>query len=160
MPAVLFVCTANVNRSPMASRLFMRLIAAEPDAAAWKVESAGTWALEDEPAAQKAQIVLQEEGLDLSEHRARTVSSHLLRAFSLILTMERGQKEAIKAEFPEIAERVYLLSEMAGYSYDISDPVGGSLVDFRDTARELKELIEKGDQRICQLARQNDLRSF
>jgi protein-tyrosine-phosphatase len=76
----------------------------------------------------------------------------MLRQFNLILTMERGQKEALRAEFPEVARRVYLLGEMAIDEIDVRDPIGGMTVDFEDTALELERLIDLGYERICQLA--------
>lgn len=150
MPSVLFVCTANICRSPLAEALFRDMVSDEPDE--WKVESAGTWALAGEPAAQNSQHVLAERGLDASDHHARSVSLELLSSFDLILTMEKGQKEALQVEFPSISERVYTLSEMVGDDFDIYDPIGGPLVDFRATAEELESLLTGGYEKITQLA--------
>ncbi len=151
MPSILFVCTANICRSPMACALFKRRLETEPDKESWRVESAGTWAMDGEDAAPKSQAVLLEKGINLDGHKSRTVTREVLRTFDLILTMEQGQKEALQVEFPEISRRVFLFSEMAGYRYDIADPIGGSLSDFRNTANELEDLIERGFSRICQL---------
>lgn len=155
MPSVLFVCTANICRSPMAMALFKQKVAQQPNAPDWRVESAGTWALGDEPAASRSQAVMREFGLNIASHRSRCVSLELLRPFNLILTMEQGHKEALRVEFPELSARIYLLSEMAGRSYDIFDPMGGTIEDFRDTARELDRLLADGLDRIIQLAQSN-----
>lgn len=122
------------------------------DSARWRIESAGTWAVEGEPAANRARYVMQARGLSLNDHRSRVVTRSMLRQFNLILTMERGQKEALRAEFPEVARRVYLLGEMAIDEIDVRDPIGGMTVDFEDTALELERLIDLGYERICQLA--------
>jgi protein-tyrosine phosphatase len=76
----------------------------------------------------------------------------MLRQFNIILTMERGQKEALQAEFPEVARRVYRLGDVAGVNVDVRDPIGGMTVDFEETALELERLIDLGFERICQLA--------
>ena len=154
MPSVLFVCTANICRSPMAMALFRSKVEQQPGE--WRVESAGNWALEGEPAAYKSRLVLAERGLDVSEHRARSVNKELLGSFNLILTMEKGHKEAIQVEFPDVADRLYMLSEMIDQKYDIHDPIGGSIDDFRETLITLDQILTDGFDRIVHLAQDAD----
>lgn len=150
MNSVIFVCTANICRSPMAMGLLRNRVALQ--AGEWRIESAGTWASYGEPAAGRGQLALQAYGIDLSDHRSRPVTAELLAGFNLILTMERGHKEALRAEFPSLARRVYLLSEMIGQFFDIHDPIGGPQVDFDDTARELNMLLSRGFDKISRLS--------
>ena len=114
MPSVLFVCTANICRSPMAMGLFSHMLAEHQVGGEWQVESAGTWGLEGDPPAAGSQAVMRSMDIDISNHRARRVDNELLRSFDLILTMENGHKEALSMEFPAHAGRVFMLSEMAG----------------------------------------------
>lgn len=123
------------------------------DAEGWLVESAGTWAPEGAPVTNRAQLALRSRGLDVSQHRSRQVTGEMLRQFDLILTMEQGHKEALIAEFPDLAPRIFLLSEMAGGVFDVRDPMGGSQADFERTALELEELLAKGQAKIEELAR-------
>jgi len=123
-----------------------------PSNSDWCIESAGTWAMDGQQAVTRAQLVLQEIVLDVSEHRSRTVTSDMLLSFNLILTMERGHKEALRIEFPEVARRVYMLSEMIHAMYDIQDPVGGSLADFRETLHEIENILTRGFELITRLA--------
>jgi protein-tyrosine phosphatase len=118
----------------------------------WRIESAGTWPVEGAQAAVRTQIVVKENGQDLSSHRSRTVNKELLESFNLILTMEQGHKEAINIEFPGLGKRIYLLSEMIGSSYDIPDPIGKSQPAFDDTYRELEQILKLGFERIRKLA--------
>jgi len=154
MPSILFVCTGNICRSPLAAALWRARVAGEPG---WRVESAGTWALDGHPASANTLAVLAERGLDAPGHRARTVNGELLSAFNLILVMERGHAEALRAEFPDVAGRVYLLSEMIGREFDIADPYGGPVVEYEATAQEIERIFELGADRMRELARDKSL---
>lgn len=152
MPSVLFVCTANMSRSPMAQAFFQHLIDQGQLGPEWRVESAGTWGRENAPASSKAQAVLQEWGIDLSQHRSRIVDEAMLAQFDLILAMEKGHQEAMQIEFPRARARIHLLSEMVGRRDDVADPVGKSIEDYRATAQQIHDLIAKGLETIDRLA--------
>jgi protein-tyrosine-phosphatase len=152
MPAILFVCTGNQCRSPIAEVLFKRQIQLYPATGDWRIESAGTWAYTGKAAHRHMCVVAQEVGLDLSQHRARRIEDvPALSTFDVILTMERSHKESLQIEFPQLSRRLYLLSDIAGITYDISDPIGGSLDTFRYTLREIDVLIRKSTPRILEL---------
>ena len=150
MPSILFVCMANICRSPMAMGMFMAMVQHEP--VPWQVGSAGTWAIEGAPAHPNTIQVLAERGISLEGHRAQSVDNKLLQSFNLILTMEEGQKEALQVEFPDMGEKIFMVTEMVGLSYNIQDPVGGELSDFRITANDFERIFTDGYDRIVQLA--------
>ena len=150
MRSVLFVCAANICRSPMAMGLFSDQVF--PDAGDWQIASAGVFAPVGYPAAQNTLAVLNQRGIDLSQHRSSQITREMMQTFNLILTMERGQKEALRIAFPKQAPKVYLLTEMIGEYWEIVDPIGGPLVDFEETAREIQHLLTAGYERICSLA--------
>lgn len=152
MPSVLFVCTANICRSPIALGLFKHKIANEPDASLWKLDSAGTWVSEGEPASRNSQFLLKKKGIDIQDHRSKSVNLELLRSFNLILTMERGHKEALRSEFPEIKYRVFMISEMVGERYDIQDPYNGTLDDYIEAMEEIERILNLGFEKIRSLA--------
>lgn len=124
----------------------------EAGASNWHVESAGTWALGGRPASDFSQQVMAERGLDISDHHSRVVSKEMLDRFDLILTMEAGHKEALKAEFPECADRVYMLTELVGVQQDIDDPIGRSKEEYRATADEVDRLLTEGFDELRRLA--------
>ncbi len=152
MRSVLFVCTANICRSPMAMGLLRAKVIALGEDADWRIESAGNWAEPGQPAAINTRLIVAERGVDLTNHRSRLVTRELLKEFNLVLTMEAGQKEALRAEFREDARRVFLLSEMIGKAYDIVDPVGKPLDEYRWTAHEIRVILNEGYERIRTLA--------
>jgi len=153
MPSVLFVCRANQFRSPLAAAFLLRQIASDHRSKDWNVGSAGTWTKPGLPAASVAiRIADRLELPGLNDHRTRQVNLELLEDYDLILTMERGQLEALASEFPAKKGRLMLLSEVAdGLPYDIPDPID-LITDPEEVASELKILIEKGGNKIFHLA--------
>lgn len=153
MPAVLFVCTANLCRSPMAEALFRSILKqTQVDLRAWKIGSAGTWAAPGKPAMTYSQVIMKELGLDISRHRSRTVSAELLNVADLILTMESSHKEAIQIEFPSLSSKVFMLSEMMGKTADIPDPAGKRHEDFLETTNLIRQYLADGFERILTLS--------
>lgn len=150
MTSILFVCMANRIRSPLAEYLLRRRLAADPQTATgWAVESAGAWTEAGLPALAAAVIAAAELGLDLSEHRTRRVDDLELGTYALILTMERGQRDALRHEFPAVASRIITLAEIAtGYAYDVADPMRHTLPAIRVTAREIDGLLARAQTRI------------
>ena len=99
MHSVLFVCAANICRSPMAMGLFSAQVL--PAASDWQIASAGIFAPPGYPAAQNTLAVLKQRGIDLSQHRSSQITREMVETYNLILTMERGQKEAITIRLSE-----------------------------------------------------------
>jgi protein-tyrosine-phosphatase len=153
MTAVLLVCTANICRSPMAEAILKKLVSARPDADQWRVESAGTWAMDGNPPALLSQFVMDKMGLDISSHQSQPTSLMLLHNFDLVLTMEDEHKKYLKDQYGEFADRIYMLSEMVGEWVDVPDPIGGELIDYEETAYLLERILTDGFDKIVQLAR-------
>ena len=136
-------------RSPMAMVLFKDLVArrnAHPEN--WRIESAGVWAINGYPATDFAIRAMMDTGLDLNDHHSQPVTELLLGEFDLILCMEHEQSSFLKRNFPNIKEKIFLVSEMAGETKDIWDPVGLSLDTNREKVNEMLALMEKGFHKI------------
>ena len=153
MPSVLFVCTGNFHRSPIAEYLFRAKIGANPD---WRIASAGTYTRDGLPAPPEVLTILARYGIDARRHRTREVTRPLLERSNLVLCLASNHKEALRAEFPDLAERIYLLSEMAGETADVEDPIGGPMIEFEAVAREIDDYLTRGFERIVQLASQGE----
>ena len=150
MNSVLFICSANICRSPMAMGLLRSMV--EDSSDQWKIESAGVWDMGGQQVAANTQLILKERGIDLNDHTSRNVSGTMLSEFNLVLVMEDIHKEVLKLAFPEYTDRIYMLSEMVGEFYDIVDPIGGSLADFEETALEMERILTEGFEKISILA--------
>jgi protein-tyrosine-phosphatase len=91
-------------------------------------------------------------GIDLQDHLTRLLDENLLSGHDLILVVEKGQREALNIEFPFVHGKLYLLSEVVdGRTYDIADPLNSGR-PIAEVASELFTLVERGYQKIHQLA--------
>ena len=151
MPTVLFVCTANRSRSPVAAALFRRELERRGLEQDWHVISAGTWTTDGLRATPDAEDAARSLGIELEGHRSSPITAGALGGSDLILVMEQGQKEALALEFPGSAGRLHLLSEAAaGVEYSIPDP--GLSPTAGDVYNEIAELIHVGFDRLRTLA--------
>lgn len=139
---ILFVCTGNTCRSPMAASL-MNKIAQDEDLDI-RIESAGIFAEEGAPASTEAIITMKKYDIDLLGHHAQQINSELIEKSDLILTMTQGQKML----FGDVADKkVYTLCEYAGVEGDIDDPYGGDIEEYEEVAQmlylALQAMVEK-----------------
>jgi protein-tyrosine-phosphatase len=136
----------------MAAGLFNQQIAQSGEAERWHVASAGTWAEDQRPATLLARTAMAERQIDIGGHRSRLLDGELLRGVDVILVMTRSHLEAICAEFPEAAARTFMISQLIGQTFDIVDPVQGTLDDYRRCAADLQQILRDGYTRLAELA--------
>src|SRR6266550_3612484 len=154
---VLFVCTGNICRSPLAASLLERAL--KERSLEVEVTSAGTGAWDGAPASEGAYLVGLERGLDLSGHRARLLTRELVEGADLVLTMARHHRARVEELGGE--GRVFVLGEYAGRDgedAEVSDPFGGDLDVYRDTCAELEALSTAVTERLARERQSGDRR--
>lgn len=143
---VLFVCTGNLCRSPMAEYLMREM--ARQQGIEIEVKSAGIWAVHGEPPTEETIAVLQELGIDAKSHRSKPLDWDLLDWADLILTMEEWQKRQILAKLPEKSGKVFTLPEFVGEDGEISDPYGNARHTYRQVRDQIRKLVEEALRKI------------
>lgn len=142
MKNVLFVCTGNTCRSPLAEVLFRDLT---KDLADYQVGSAGVGAYSGQPASRSSAVLAKEKGLDLTKHKSRAVTVDLVENATHIFAMSRSHLAAILMNHPEAEDKVYLVSEFTAddslRGRDLSDPFGGDLSEYRETLEHLEKML-------------------
>jgi tRNA threonylcarbamoyl adenosine modification protein (Sua5/YciO/YrdC/YwlC family) len=151
---ILFVCSGNTCRSPMAEAITRRVLAEKLHVAELELErkgisviSAGSYAMPGARATPQAVEALKDIGADLSHHRSRPLTVELIHQADMIFTMSRNHAAQVQALVPSATDKVDTL-DPAG---DIEDPIGGDAALYKILAGQLQTLIERRLQEKVQL---------
>ena len=139
---ILFVCTGNTCRSPMAEVLLKDLLEKEKLSKVTNVSSAGINAIPHQLASINSIEVMKEKGLELEEHKSNMLTVNLVEDYDLILTMTEDHKKTILKTVPWLDDKVFALKEYVGLNGDISDPFGGSIEVYRSILKDIEKSLE------------------
>lgn len=141
---IIFVCTGNTCRSPMAESLYRSMKMDEEI----EVCSRGLVVHFSEPINPKAENTLRNHELDLNGHVSKQFKDIDIDPATIILTMTESHKKAVLNDYSSTAQ-VYTLKEYVGESGDVVDPYGGSIMDYEECFGEIARLVRKAAYRIA-----------
>lgn len=147
MKKILFVCTGNTCRSPMAAAILEEM--AEEEGVDIEVESAGIFAFAGDRASREAMEVLKDKKIDISHHRSKLVTEKLIEEADLILTMTFSHKETLLFKYPFASGKLFTLKEYAyDRTEDVHDPYGRGLKAYYEVEKELRRVLGKVLEKI------------
>ena len=144
---LLFICTGNICRSPMAEGLARDY--GQRRGIPVTVASGSTLGLLDRPAHKHAVKVMRELSLDISDHRSQPITSALVDVADHILVMEIQHAAKLRDRFPQTDGRIMLLGTFGG-TVEIADPLGGWRGKFRKSRDEIRDCVETFVDRLPQ----------
>lgn len=140
---IVFVCTGNTCRSPMAEVMFRTMLAERLGCApadlpqhGYHVASAGLAAMSGAPASPESVDLCAEQGIDLTSHSSQPLTETLIDEADRLYTMTAGHREAILSSFPELSDRVEVLSRNG---HDVTDPIGCGRAAYEQAYAEITE---------------------
>ena len=138
---ILFVCTGNTCRSPMAEGYF-KLLCEQAGVSNYVVSSAGTCTYEGAPVAAHSVAALTEFGIDISNHTSLSLSHKVVDDADCIIAMSLNHKLQLSQYFPKSLAKTALLLEFVNKNDNIADPVGGSQAEYNACFAEMKPALE------------------
>jgi len=139
MHSIVFVCTGNICRSPMAEYMLRDLLGDESD---WQVGSAGVIAGRGMGASKVAVDAMKEIDIDLCPHRSRPLLQDLVDDAELIVVMTASHRDQLRTLFPEDSDKVYLLkSFVEGKGDDVEDPIGLNIDAYRAVRVQIEQAL-------------------
>ncbi|HEY5298496.1 MAG TPA: ribose 5-phosphate isomerase B [Verrucomicrobiae bacterium] len=156
MKTILFICTGNVCRSPMAEGIFRQAMKGRGE---FRILSAGLGAMDGQPPSPHSVTALKEIGIDISGQRSRALTVDLVRQADFIFGMTHSHVDTITLLYPPAAEKTFLLREfddtLEPFEKDIPDPIGCSY----DVYMQARDQIEQGIASLLKFMEQHEILS-
>lgn len=136
---VLFVCTGNTCRSPMATAIFNHF--SEKANSSWFATSAGLATETGLPITDKAAEALLDFGIYIEDHQAHQLEARMIKDANIVLTMTETQRDLLHVYYPEFADKVMTIAEFGDYDEDVKDPFGQGISAYKEIAALFVEIM-------------------
>lgn len=141
MDKIVFICTGNTCRSPMAEGLFKALNGEQKTGL--EAISAGIFTNNGMSASENAVIAAKELGADISNHKSQMLSGDIVNDAKYLVCMTGAHYDQILLKFPNVSDKLFTLSPT-----DINDPFGGNIDEYRNCAMQIKSAVESVIERL------------
>ena len=141
MDKIVFICTGNTCRSPMAEGLFKALNGEQKTGL--EAISAGIFTNNGMPASENAVIAAKELGADISNHKSQMLNGDIVNDAKYLVCMTGAHYDQILLKFPNVSDKLFTLSPT-----DIDDPFGGNIDEYRSCATQIKSAVESIIERL------------
>lgn len=142
MKKILFVCSGNTCRSPLAEGIAKKIFPLRAETPV-EVSSAGSSAMDGSAASDNAVEVASRHGVDISSHEARLLGRTEIREADLIVTMTRKHRETVGVIEPEALAYTVLLTDFCTEKGDVPDPIGGGIDEYEHTYDLINRCVEE-----------------
>lgn len=146
MIKIMFVCTGNICRSPMAHHYMQKRVKDLKIEDNFLISSCGVYASTGEKATQNAIFVMKEYNVDMENHRATNIADTNIEDYDYIITLTTRHKEQIRYFYPKLGDNIFTLREFVDDKEiykNIDDPWGLNITVYKDCALEIVEKVDK-----------------
>ncbi len=146
MKSIIFICTGNICRSPMAHWYMQKRIDDMKKSEEYLISSCGTNTYGGERATQNAIQAIAKYGVNMENHRSTNISDVDLSTYDLIICMTENHKDIVLFTYPNIKDKIFTLKE---YVYndqiytDIDDPWGYDISVYNSCGKEIVDCVDK-----------------
>ncbi len=151
MIKIMFVCSGNICRSPMAHHYMQKKVKELNIENKFLISSCGIFAYSGEKATLNAIMAMKDYFVDLENHRATNIFDTNIIDYDYIITLTKLHKSQIECNFPKLKEKIYTLKEFANEKLvykDIDDPWGLNIEVYKSCAKEIVENVDKLIEKI------------